>query len=204
MARIFCLQCTLPMHIMRFMHENKRPLSQPQESHKSKSLDARVAAMRARGMSATAIGRALGLSDAAALAAGLLVPGRLMPVSGPGPGAGAASARGPGGPGPRDARMVAIRDAVTRGTGIDREALIAPGQRQPEVRARHLAMCLIRELCPGVSLAAIGKVLDRDPSTVLYGCRRAEALRRRDRAFRDTYLRIRHALIAGCSEGGIS
>ena len=97
--------------------------------------------MRARGMSATAIGRALGLSDAAALAAGLLVPGRLTPV--PGPGAGTASARGPGGPGPRDARMVAIRDAVARGTGIDREALIAPGQRQPEVRARHLAMCLM-------------------------------------------------------------
>ncbi len=63
-------------------------------------------------------------------------------------------------------------------------------------------MCLIRELCPGVSLAAIGKVLDRDPSTVLYGCRRAEALRRRDRAFRETYLRIRHALIAGFSEAG--
>lgn len=160
--------------------------------------------MRARGMSATAIGRALGLSDAAALAAGLLVPGRLMPVPGPGPGAGAASARGPGGPGPRNARMVAIRDAVTRGTGIDREALIAPGQRQPEVRARHLAMGLIRELCPGVSLAAIGKVLDRDPSTVLYGCRRAEALRRHDRAFRETYLRIRRALVAGCSEGGVS
>ena len=95
--------------------------------------------MRARGMSATAIGRALGLSDAAALAAGLLVPGRLTPVPGPG----AANARGPGGPGPRDARMVAIRDAVARGTGIDREALIAPGQRQPEVRARHLAMCLM-------------------------------------------------------------
>ncbi len=156
--------------------------------------------MRARGMSATAIGRALGLSDAAALAAGLLVPGRLTPV--PDPGAGAASARGAGGSGPRVPRMVAIRDAVTRGTGIDREALIAPGQRQPEVRARHLAMGLIRELCPGVSLAAIGKVLDRDPSTVLYGCRRAEALRRRDRAFRETYLRIRHALIAGFSEAG--
>lgn len=202
MVRIFCLQCVSSMHIMLLMHENKRTLSQPQESHKSKSLDARVAAMRARGMSATAIGRALGLSDAAALAAGLLVPGRLTPV--PDPGAGAASARGPGGSGPRVPRMVAIRDAVTRGTGIDREALIAPGQRQPEVRARHLAMGLIRELCPGVSLAAIGKVFDRDPSTVLYGCRRAEALRRRDHAFRETYLRIRHALVAGCSEGGVS
>ncbi len=65
-------------------------------------------------------------------------------------------------------------------------------------------MGLIRELCPGVSLAAIGKVLDRDATTVFYGCRRAEALRRHDRAFRDTYLRIRHALIAECSEGGIS
>ena len=118
------------------------------------------------------------------------------------PDSGAARARGPSGPGPRVPSMVAILDAVTRGTGIDREALIAPGQRQTEVRARHLAMCLIRELCPGVSLAAIGKTLDRDPATVFYGCRRAEALRRRDRGFRETYLRIRNALIAGCSEAG--
>ncbi len=65
-------------------------------------------------------------------------------------------------------------------------------------------MCLIRELCPGVSLAAIGEMLERDPTTVFYGCRRAETLRRRDRAFRETYLRIRHGLVAGCSEGGIS
>lgn len=154
--------------------------------------------MRARGMSVTAIRRALGLSEAAALAVGLLEPGRLAPA--PDAGAGATSVRGPGGPDRRFPSTVEIRDAVVRGTGIDREALIAPCQRQPEVRARHLVMSLIRELCPGVSLAVIGKILDRDPTTVFYGCRRAEALRHHDRAFRDTYLRIRHALIDGCSE----
>ncbi len=149
-------------------------------------------------MSVTAIRRSLGLSEAAAIAVGLLEPGRLAPA--PDAGAGATSVRGPGGLGPRFPSMVEIRDAVARGTGIDREALIAPGQRQPEVRARHLVMGLIRELCPGVPLAAIGKTLDRDATTVFYGCRRAEALRRHDRAFRDTYLRIRNALIDGCSE----
>ncbi len=63
-------------------------------------------------------------------------------------------------------------------------------------------MYLIRELCPGVSLAAIGEVLAHDPATVFYGCRRAEALRRHDRAFRETHLRIRHALVDGNPEAG--
>ena len=156
--------------------------------------------MRAHGMSATAIRRALGLSAAAATAVGLLGPGRLAPA--PEFDAGAAGARDPGGPGRRVPSMAEILDAVARGTGIDREALIVPCQRQPEVRARYLVMCLVRELCPGISLAAIGEMLDRDYTTVLYGCRRARLLLHRDRAFRETYLRTRHALIAGNPEAG--
>ena len=55
-------------------------------------------------------------------------------------------------------------------------------------------MYLIRELCPGTSLQAIGCLLDRDHTTVLYGYRRAEVLLRRDRAFREAYLLARRAL----------
>lgn len=90
--------------------------------------------------------------------------------------------------------MAEVLDAVSRCSGIDRETLIAPGKRRPVVRARHLVMYLIRELCPRTSLPAIGFLLNRDHTTVLYGCRRAEALLRGDPAFRDAYLRTRRAL----------
>ncbi len=156
--------------------------------------DARIAAMRAGGMSTRAIRRALGLSEATATAAGLLEPGHLAPA--PAPGGGATNARGPGGPGAMASPgMAEVLDAVSRGSGIDRKTLIAPGQRQPIVRARQLVMYLVRELCPGATLQAIGLLLDRDHTTVLYGCRRAEALLGRDRAFREAYLRTRRALI---------
>ena len=78
--------------------------------------------------------------------------------------------------------------------GIDRGALIEPGQRRSDVRARQLVMYLIRECCPQISLVAIGLLLNRDHTTVLYGCRRAEVLLRRDRAFREAYQRARRML----------
>ncbi len=174
----------------------------PHPRHAATPTDARIAAMRAGGMSTRAIRRALGWSEAAATAAGLLEPGRR--AAAPAPGGGATDACAPGGPrgpgGLRGPGMAEVLDAVSRGAGIDRETLIAPGQRRPVVRARQLAMYLIRELCPRTSLQAIGFVLDRDHTTVLYGCRRAQALLRRDRAFREAYRRARRALTQGIPE----
>ena len=166
--------------------------------------DDRIAAMRAGGMSIRAIRRALGLSEAAATAAGLLEPGRLGTASAPAsapaptPGGGAPNARGPGGApnarGPGGPPLAEVLAAVSRDSGIDCGTLIAPGQRRPAVRARQLVTYLIRELCPRTSLLAIGFLLDRDHTTVLYSCRRAAALLRHDRAFREAYLRTRRAL----------
>ncbi len=147
--------------------------------------------MRAGGMSIRAIRRALGLTEAAATAAGLLEPGSL--VAAPAPGDGATNAPDPGGPG--GPRMAEVLAAVSRDSGIDCETLIASGQRQPAVRARQLVTYLIRELCPRTSLSAIGFLLNRDHTTVLYGYHRAAALLRCDRAFRSAYLRTRRALI---------
>ncbi len=159
--------------------------------------DARIAVMRAGGMSTRAIRRALGWSEAAATAAGLLEPGRLasapipapIPAPAPIPVPAPALTRGSGGPG-----LAEVLEAVSRASGIDRKTLVAPGQTQPVARARHLVMYLIRELCPQTSLPAIGFLLHRDHTTVLYGCRRAAALLRRDRAFRAAYLQARRAL----------
>ncbi len=63
-------------------------------------------------------------------------------------------------------------------------------------------MYLIRELCTRTSLPAIGFMLNRDHTTVLYGCRRAAALLHCDRAFRAAYLRTRRVLIQGIPEAG--
>jgi hypothetical protein len=145
--------------------------------------------MRASGMSSLAIRRALDLNEAAATVAGLLAPGCL--ALGPAPGADSPAPRRSEARGPDAAEVL---DAVSRGSGIDHQTLVAPGQRRPAVRARHLVMYLVRELCPETSLAAIGFMLDRDHTTVLYGCRRAEVLLRRDRAFREAYLRTRREL----------
>ncbi len=54
-------------------------------------------------------------------------------------------------------------------------------------------MYLVRELCAGASLPAIGHFLGRDHTTVLYGCRRAEVLLARDagvRSWRDGALHL--------------
>ena len=68
-------------------------------------------------------------------------------------------------------------------------------QASTELYTNPLVTFLIRELCPRTSLSAIGFLLNRDHTTVLYGYHRATALLRCDRAFRGAYLRTRRALI---------
>ncbi len=144
------------------------------------SLGARIEAMRASGMSATAVRRALALSAAEAMAYGLLPP--TCAKAPPGRPAGALAQAGP--------EMMDVVDAVARACALGREDLLGRGQARPFARARHLAMYLVRELCPGASLPAIGHLLDRDHTTVLYGCRRAAALRARDAGFRALCARV--------------
>ena len=98
--------------------------------------------------------------------------------------------------------MTEVLVAVSHCSGIDSEALMAPGQQRSVVRARHLIMVMIREICPGISLSAIGYLLNRDHTTVRYGCRRAAALLRSDPAFRAFYRRTRRALDRGAAKGG--
>jgi hypothetical protein len=45
-------------------------------------------------------------------------------------------------------------------------------------------------------------MLHRDRTTVLYGCRRAKVLLRRDRAFRAAYRRVLRALTYGNPKAG--
>jgi chromosomal replication initiation ATPase DnaA len=196
--RIFLLLSQRFMRIVHFMNRNNRLPDSVYASHirnahpdrDRTSVDTRIAAMRASGMSIRAIRRALGLDEAAATAAGLLEPGRM--VAARAPGVDSNNARSPDCQ--RGPSMAEVLDSVSRDSGIDREVLVAPSQWAPAVRARHLIMVLIREFCPQATLAAIGLLLHRERTTVLYGCRRAEVLLRRDRSFRAAYRRTRLAL----------
>ncbi len=79
--------------------------------------------------------------------------------------------------------MMEVVEAVARASGLDCKDLLGRRRTRPLARARHLAMYLVREMCPGASLPAIGYLLDRDHTTVLHGCRRAAALLECDVAF---------------------
>ncbi len=89
--------------------------------------------------------------------------------------------------------MAGVLNAVAQAAGVAADGLLGPGQERALARPRHLVMYLLRELCAGATLPAIGHFLDRDHTTVLYGCRRAVVLLARDpgfRRWRDEALRL--------------
>lgn len=137
------------------------------------ALEARIEAMRASGMSELALRRALGLSETEAVAYGLAAPAGWKRV-----GAERAVVRH------TRLSMIEVVEAVARASGVDRKDLLGCRRPRQLARARQLAMLLVRELCPGASLPAIGYLLNRHHTTVLYGCRRAAFLLERDATFR--------------------
>jgi hypothetical protein len=192
-------------------------------------LRARLEAMRANGMSETAVRRALHLSEAEAVAHGVIAPVQdLDRGAGPGGGAGACAGAGAGGgagakgpaiaaradrrgdppcaepspdvPAPvrvaRGPGMVEVLEAVARASGFGAPDLLSPGQARDLARARQLVMYLLRGLCAGASLPAIACFLQRDHTTVLYGCRRAKALLQGDPRFQALHARARRVLDA--------
>ncbi len=89
--------------------------------------------------------------------------------------------------------MISVLKAVAQISNVPPAHLLGSSQRRGLVRPRQLTMYLVRELCAGASLPAIGHFLGRDHTTVLYGCRRAEDLLARDagvRSWRDGALHL--------------
>lgn len=63
--------------------------------------------------------------------------------------------------------------------GLTMEDLCGEIRTRDIARPRQVAMFLMRELCPHLSLPAIGRLLGgRDHTTVLWGVRRIEALQK--------------------------
>ncbi len=77
------------------------------------------------------------------------------------------------------ARIKPVVRAVAKYYGVSLGDIVSSRRARGLIRPRQVAMYLARELT-GHSLPAIGRVLDRDHTTVLHGCRRIAALRRED------------------------
>jgi hypothetical protein len=163
---------------------------------------AQIEGMRTHGMSDTGIRRALGLSERQAVDAGI-IPARSSEVPDGEPptlkvaaqgareraGGRDVPGRGPGGP-----LMAEVLAAVARAGGVDRAEIVGPSQGRHLTPLRQLTMYLLREVCAGASLPAIGHFLGRDHTTVHYGCRKAEERLSTDPGFARLYEVIRSAL----------
>lgn len=71
----------------------------------------------------------------------------------------------------------AVADFVAERHGMTFERLCVTCHRRALARPRQIAMYAIRQLCPHMSLPAIGRLLGgRDHTTVLHGIRKIEEL----------------------------
>ena len=96
--------------------------------------------------------------------------------------------------------MVDVLAAVARASGFGAPDLLGPGQARDLARVRQLVMYLLRGRCAGASLPAIACFLKRDHTTVLYGCRRAQALLQGDPRFQALHARARRILDAPAAD----
>lgn len=76
---------------------------------------------------------------------------------------------------PRRERFHAILDTVASDFGVTTQELLGEGKAANLAVPRHIAMALARRML-GYSLPRIGRLLNRDHTTVLYGIRRITAL----------------------------
>jgi hypothetical protein len=77
-------------------------------------------------------------------------------------------------------RIKPVIRAVAKYYGVSLADLLSCRRSRSVARSRHVAMYLAKELTRH-SLPAIGRMLDRDHSTILHGCRKIAALRLEDR-----------------------
>ena len=75
---------------------------------------------------------------------------------------------------PANAVAREVLEEVAEATGTTVAQLKGPTRLRHIARARQLAMFKLREA--GLTVARIGAILNRDHTTVIYGCQRIEAL----------------------------
>lgn len=170
------------------------------------SVQRQIGFMRAHGMSNTGIRRALGLSEREAVEAGI-IPSRAdvksqESVSAPeGKEPIAADDESDDGPArrPSGPLMAEVLAAVAQAGEVSSDEIVGASQGRRLMPLRQLTMYLLRELCVGASLPAIGYFLSRDHTTVHYGCRKAEQRLRSAPDFRALHDRVRDSLVPGAA-----
>ena len=78
-------------------------------------------------------------------------------------------------------RIRPVISAVAKYYGVPLGDLVSSRRTRDLIRPRHVAMYLAKQLTKH-SLPTIGRVLERDHTTVLHGCRQIEKLRQQDPA----------------------
>jgi chromosomal replication initiation ATPase DnaA len=79
--------------------------------------------------------------------------------------------------GPARITARAVADFVAQRHGMTFERLCVSSHRRSLARPRQIAMYTIRQLCPHMSLPAMGRLMGgRDHTTVLHGIRKIEEL----------------------------
>lgn len=76
-----------------------------------------------------------------------------------------------------------IINAVCFALNVSKSDLIGQSRKRPIVIARHIAIGLIRKYNQESTLVSIGKLFDRDHSTVIYSVENFENLNGRDKEF---------------------
>lgn len=94
----------------------------------------------------------------------------------------------------REITMSDIAWEVSAHYDISRAVLLAPGRQRQLTFPRFLAMHLIREFKPDLTVMAIAEYFKFDHTSVLHGLRRAENLLEQDKDFRIAYEAIRSKL----------
>jgi len=91
--------------------------------------------------------------------------------------------------------MAEVLAAVAGAGKIGQDEIIGVGQGRTITPLRQLTMYLLRELCDGASLPAIGHFMARDHTTVHYGCRKAKNRLLSDPDFRLLYNDVKAGLV---------
>ena len=78
--------------------------------------------------------------------------------------------------------------------GYTKAELVGTRGSHDIIRARHLMFLVIKDFCQHKSYPQIGRVVERDHTTVLYGVKRARQRLTKDPGFKDLYQRIANRL----------
>ena len=87
----------------------------------------------------------------------------------------------------RRPRLIDVLNAVALASGISKDELLSERRSQPIAGVRQLATYILRQECVARTLPAIERFLNRDNTTVIHGCNKADERIAADEEYRELY-----------------